>query len=353
MKAICRKTFTKKSFLVAGAIVGIYLLVLVAVFAVALARECNGTKSLDTGCYVYELPLASAIVDITNNNDINETDSTNIVIPPNIEENEGNLLRPPARTNFLFVGIDNNNLSDALMAGTFYRDSGEIRLLSIPRDMYTHIPEHRMEQMRADGLRPPSNLKINAVRAFGGRVHGMRYLQEQLSEMLGVHFHYYVEVELDAFRHIVDAIGGVTMHIPKKFYYTDPAQGLVINIPAGYQHLDGQMAEGVVRFRSFPTGDLMRNTTHMEFMTQLIQQILTRESIMNNPLALAKVIMNDVQTNAGIIDIPRYLPYFNNVNADSVKTFTMPGAPVYRNGVSWFIPDAALPEVISQVFYAN
>jgi len=226
--------------------------------------------------------------------------------------------------------------------------------MSVPRDMYTRIPQHRLEEMRADGLRPPQSLKINAVRAFGGRAHGVRYLKDQLGEMLGVEFHYYVEVELAAFRRIVDAIGGVTMYIPQRLRYSDPEQNLFIDIPAGLQHLNGNMAEGVVRFRSFPTGDLMRNNMQMEFMSQLMQQTLTREAIMNDPLALAGVILNDVRTNANILDIARFLPYIGNVDVDNVSTFVMPGSGQYRNGISWFIPNAAeLPDVINEVFYAE
>lgn len=334
----------KKSLIVAGTIAGTYLLIASIVVAAVLALEYSKPPVRPSGQYrEYTAPPDTG------------NDNTAILqVPPQTTSDRGSLLRPPARTNFLFVGIDNNNLADAIMVGTFYRDSGEIRLMSVPRDMYTHIPPHRLQQMQADGLRPPATLKINAIRAFGGRTHGLRYLEEQLGEMLGVQFHYHVEVELAAFRRIVDAIGGVTMYIPHRFRYSDPDQGLLIDIPAGYQHLDGHMAEGVVRFRSFPTGDLMRNTMQMEFMSQLIRQAATRDAVMNDPLALARIVLSDVRTNASVVELARYVPYISRISADSVQTFTMPGSGQYRNGISWFIPDASvLPEVIAQVFYAN
>jgi len=322
-----------------------YLLIATFVIAIVLARGYNEPKSLAGGHY----PIVWDSQPISTNNNF-----ATIPPPSRTKNDNSTLLRPPARTNFLFIGVDHNNLADAIMAGTFYRDNGEIRLMSIPRDMYTYIPQPRLQQMQADGLNPPSTLKINAVRAFGGRAHGVRYLEEQLGEMLGVEFHYYVEVELDAFSRIVDTIGGVTMYIPRRLWYSDPEQGLIIDIPAGHQHLDGQMAENVVRFRSFPTGDLMRNNMQMEFMSQLFKQALTRDAIMNDPLALARVVVNDVRTNAGLADLAKYVPYINRISEDSIQTFTLPGAGEYRNGTSWFIPDAsALPDVVTQVFYAN
>jgi len=199
----------------------------------------------------------------------------------------------------------------------------------------------------------PSPIKINEVRAFAGRENGIVHLKEQLGEMLGVNFHYYVEVELSAFRRIVDAIGGVEMYIPKPFIYDDPTQNLSINIPAGLQKLNGAMAEGVVRFRSFPTADLARNNMQLEFMTQLIRQALARDAIMNDPLELINVILNDVRSNIGL-DAIKYVPYVGGVSGDNIVTFTMPGGEARIRGVSWFMPDAKkLPSVINQVFYAD
>ena len=338
------KKFRTKFLLVSGTIAGVYLFLAVAVTVVLVAREDNTRPpSLVDN---FQPAVFVDPIDISQSNEPEEQ-------PEILEEydDQGGFLRPSPRTNFLFVGLDNNLLTDAIMAGVFYRDTGQIKLMSIPRDTFTRIPEHRLEQMRADGLRPPATLKINAMRAFGGSTYGIYYLKAQLGEMLGVQFHYYVEVELAAFRHIVDAIGGVEMYIPRHLFYEDPYQNLLINIPPGMQHLDGQMAEGVVRFRSFPTGDLMRNEMQMEFMSQMMRQILTREAIMNNPLTLFNTILTNVNTNVGF-DVLRYLPYIGNISACGITTYTLPGAPANINGISWFMPDAELlPAVVNDVFY--
>lgn len=334
----------KKSWVVAGTIVGTYLFIATIVVAIVLAREYNEPKTW----------IGSHYPTVSESSPANDDFITMPLPQYEKADSKGSLLRPPARTNFLFIGVDHNNLADAIMVGTFYRDNGEIKLMSIPRDMYTHIPDARLQQMKSDGLNPPSSLKINAVRAFGGRNHGIKYLKEQLGEMLGVQFHYYIEVDLDAFSRIVDTIGGVTMYIPRRLWYSDPEQGLTIDIPAGHQHLDGEMAENVVRFRSFPTGDLMRNNIQMEFMSQLFKQTLTRDAIMKDPLALARVILSDVRTNANPMDLAKYVPYISRISEDSIQTFILPGNGEYRNGISWFIPNvSALPEVVTQVFYAN
>lgn len=270
------------------------------------------------------------------------------------DEYSGNLIRPPLITNFLFVGLDNNQLADAIMVGSFHRESGQVNLMSVPRDMYTVLPEHRLNAMREDGLKPPQILKINAIRAFGGKKHGMKHLKAQLSEMLGVSFHHYVEADLTAFKGIVDAIGGVTMYIPRDMYYTDPVQGLTINIPKGEHHLNGAMAEHVVRYRSYPTGDLMRNNIQMEFMATLLKQALTKDAILNDPMALATTILSQVRTSASVIEMARYLPYISKLKPEKIESFTMPGNGEYIDGVSWFIPsEDKLQEVVNKVFMAH
>jgi len=268
------------------------------------------------------------------------------------EPDEGGFLRPPARTNFLIAGLDEQNLTDTIIVGSFYRDTGDINIMSVPRDMYTRLPDHRLEQMRAEGLNPPSVMKVNALRAFGGR-YGIYYLKQQVGEMLGVEFHYYIEMDLVAFRFIVDAVDGVYVNVPVHMNYNPPDQDLVINLSPGWQRLDGAAAEGFIRFRNFPTGDLGRNQSQMEFMTQIIAQVLTREAIMSDPIAMTNIVLNYVRSNVGLNAI-RYVRYIENITGDSVTTFVMPGHAAYVGGVSWFVPDSRrVPDVVNQIFYAD
>ena len=266
---------------------------------------------------------------------------------------------PPARTHFLLAGLDEEPgqpaRTDALMAGVFYRETGEIRLMSIPRDTFTHLPPARLEQMRARGLNPPSMMRINELRAFGGSQHGPYFLTAQLGEMLGIYFRYYVEVTLPAFRRLVDIIGGVYIEIPIHLQYHDPDRDLTIDVPAGRHRANGAMAEGLVRFRGynlFPNDDFGRNAVHMQFMTQVLRQMLSREAIMGDPLALVRTVLSEVSTNFGLNSARRYLPYIERITSDRISTHTLPGGVGYVHGRSYFMPDAArLPGFIREVFF--
>jgi len=334
----------KRFFLVAGSIAVVALFLAVGVTAVLLALDDGGRPP------VVDLPERP-----TEEDENEGFFAIEINRPEEEEDDDGTLFRPPARTNVLFIGLDDNLLADAIMVGTFYRDSGDIHLMSIPRDMFVRIPQHRIDQMRADGFSPPRTLRITEMRPHGGVLHGIYYLKAQIEEMLGVDFHFYVEVRMEAFRAIVDAIDGVYMTIPRRLFYTDPTANppLIIDVPAGHRRLCGNLAEGVVRYRQWPMGDLTRNEMQMEFMTQLIRQATTREALLNDPMEMIRIFLNYVRTDAGLYAV-RYIPFIPNVNADSVKTFKMPGSLGYVGVRNYFFPDTALlPATISEVFFAE
>jgi anionic cell wall polymer biosynthesis LytR-Cps2A-Psr (LCP) family protein len=176
---------------------------------------------------------------------------------------------------------------------------------------------------------------------------------EQLGEMLGIGFDYYAEIELPAFPKIVDILGGVWIDVPYQLVYHDPDQDLNINIQAGMQLLNGQQAEGLVRFRSYPSGDLGRNAVQMEFIKQLLRQALTKEAVMRDPLGIINVVLSDVRHTVGA-DALRYLPYINDIKTENIRTYTMPGEGKYIGDVSYFVADEnRLADIIHEVFYSN
>jgi len=345
------KALIKKSLLIAGAI-SCAALVLATIGVITLLIVDGRSSPPGPGGFVLQTPSPAAQDDETGSDESSAATQDENAAPPEPDTDTGSFLRPPARTNFLIVGLDEQNLTDTIIVGSFYRDTGNINMMSVPRDMYTSLPAHRLEQMRAEGLNPRPTMKINALRASGGR-NGIYYLKHQLGEMLGVEFHYYLEMDFAAFRAVVDAVGGVYINVPVHMQYNPPDQDLVIDLAPGWQRLNGAAAEGFVRFRNFPTADLGRNQSQMEFMTQIISQVLTREAIMNEPLTMINIVINYINSNIGLNAI-RYVDYIGNISNDNITTFIMPGRAAYVGGVSWFLPDSQrVPDVVNQIFYAD
>ena len=110
--------------------------------------------------------------------------------------------------------------------------------------------------------------KINYAYNLGG----MDQMRETVSDALGIPVDFTVEVNLKAFVKLVDEIGGVDFEVPLNMNYDDPYQDLHIHLKKGMQHLDGQNALKVVRFRhnndgsGYGTEDIGRIGTQQAFL---------------------------------------------------------------------------------------
>jgi LCP family protein required for cell wall assembly len=275
--------------------------------------------------------------------------------PPVIEPNDdGTRLRPATRTNFLLMGIDHGSLADAIMVGTFYRDTGDIHIMSVPRDTHVVFSDARLAQLRQQGLNLPQQLKMSELRSRGGGVWGPQLVKQQVSEMMGVHFHYYVEVRIPAFRRIVDAIGGVYFNVPRRLFYQDlyNTPPTLIDVPAGHRRLTGVQAEGLVRYRGYSNADLGRNAVQKDFMVALLQQLMTRDALLNDPWELIRIVLDDTSSNMTLLNMGRYLLYLPPLRPlGEIRTFTMPGEAAWRNDVSVFLPNLnLLHDVANEVF---
>ncbi len=69
-----------------------------------------------------------------------------------------------------------------------------------------------------------------------------------VSDLVGYPIDFYINIDLDGFVELVDAVGGVDFNVPIDMEYEDFTQDLYISFEAGMRHLDGQAAMEVCRF---------------------------------------------------------------------------------------------------------
>ena len=167
------------------------------------------------------------------------------------------------------------NLTDTIMIAEYDPQKQQASMLSIPRD--TFIGYNKSQATAWD--------KINAVYQTGAE----NSLKE-VNELTGLDIKYYLKVDTQAFKALVDAIGGVTFDVPIDMKYDSNRQNLHINLKAGVQKLDGDKAEQVVRFRhnndgsTYPSEygieDYGRMKTQRNFLKALAKQTLKVENIL-------------------------------------------------------------------------
>jgi len=219
------------------------------------------------------------------------------------------------------------NLTDTIIIGAYDPKEQQASILSIPRD--TYIGENKYAAEAWD--------KMNAVYQ-----RGPEQALKEVNELTGLNIRYYLKVDTEAFKELVDAIGGVTFDVPIDMKYDDRKQNLHINLKAGVQLLDGDKAEQLVRFRhnndgstySYEYGieDMGRMKTQRNFLKALAQQTLKVENILkiNNFL---EILEKYVETNIDFNSIKDYIPYIVEFDVDDLKTEHLPGQSELVNGL--------------------
>jgi len=232
----------------------------------------------------------------------------------------------PSKTVFAIYGVDKGEaLSDVIIVASFDKIKNTINTISIPRDTYVEMSENNRKELKEKGRNVPSGgMKINAVHSFAGK-YGNEYLSRQLEEMLGIHIDYYFEVNLEAFNKIVDTVGGIEIDVPTNMYYRDPTQNLYINIKKGPQVMDGETAQGFVRFRQYFTGDIQRIEMQKLFLQALMRKITNTETFLSNLPELVEIFIENTETNMTIRDAVEYAPYIKNISLEKLTMETLPG----------------------------
>jgi len=174
------------------------------------------------------------------------------------------------RTNILLIGKDSAaGLTDTIMIASYYHETGEIATVNIPRDFW---------------VRPSSlwGVKVNAVHPFAesqyGAGQGGKILSEFLSGELAIPIHYWLMVNFDGLKSVIDEIGGIEVDVDKYLidcqYPTDNYSGYMRPCPeftVGKKQMDGRTALIYSRSR-YSTSDFDRSRRQ----SKVVEAILTK-----------------------------------------------------------------------------
>ena len=192
------------------------------------------------------------------------------------------------------------------------------------------------------------NHKINA--AFGAG--GAEKLAEVIGGQLGIPVDFTVSVDLQGFEALVNAIDGVDFNVPISMNYDDPYQDLHIHFNAGMQHLTGEEAMEVVRFRhnndgsGYGSEDIGRMQTQQAFLKAVAQQTLTPANL-DKLDDLVKIFQEYVETDLTLGNLLWLGKEAISMGTENITFSTLPGE---WNSSDYFVhldPEATL-EVVNQ-----
>ena len=239
----------------------------------------------------------------------------------------------------LIVGKDKaSGLADVIMLASFNKSTGKACILQIPRDTYADYGG--------------SYFKINgALRALGEE--GMCQF---LSEAMAIEIDGYISLELEGFRALVDAIGGVEMNVERALKYSDPYQNLYIDLPAGNQVLDGKQAEMLVRYRSgYARGDLDRLDVQKKFLAAFFVS-LKKKITPFNIYSVASSTLPYLKTNISAGELVSLGISIISVDNGDISIATLPGEDSISSisGGSFYVASApSSAELLEKYFFAE
>jgi LCP family protein required for cell wall assembly len=138
-------------------------------------------------------------------------------VPTSELTNEGD-----SRINILLLGIggpghDGSNLTDTILLASVDPINNKAVLLSIPRDLWVHIPNNGTQKINAAYADAVDESKSKTP--AGQETDGINELDKTLQPVLdGVKIHYHVLLDFSAFKQMVDALGGVSVNVPETLY---------------------------------------------------------------------------------------------------------------------------------------
>jgi polyisoprenyl-teichoic acid--peptidoglycan teichoic acid transferase len=199
----------------------------------------------------------------------------------------------------LMLGVDerkgDKGRSDTMIVLTVNPNKNSVKMLSIPRDTRTEIIGKGKED------------KINHAYAFGGVEMAMNTVEN----FLDIPIDYYMKINMEGFKDIVDAVGGVTVNNDLDF----TSDG--VHFAEGTLTLNGEDALKFSRMRyEDPRGDFGRQFRQRQIIQGVIREGASVSSITNFS-SIFTALSSNIKTNLTfdeMVDIQKnYKDASNNI----------------------------------------
>ena len=254
------------------------------------------------------------------------------VLPPDIQN-------PPVDSKSLGYLPQINSfdgLSDVMLLIKFDPETNKIVMLSVPRDTRTEIEGHGMK-------------KINAANVEGGPALTAKTVSNLLG---GVGVDRYIRINVLGVSKLIEALGGVNIYVPKDMKYRDDSQHLYINLKAGQQHLNGEQALQLLRYRHDELGDIGRIQRQQMVLRALIEQSLNPTTI-TRLRDILNVVKENIDTNLSVEELIALVGFGSKTSRSNMQMLMLPGrfSENREFDASYWVPDGrAIGKLVSQHF---
>ncbi len=242
--------------------------------------------------------------------------------------NKGDIKQVNDITNFLVLGVDERfeggpSLTDTIMIVSYNHKTKSTVIISLPRDLWVQIPAFNNVSSYYT--------KINSVYSLGDEYGykasedadiggGAGLLAKVIEDHIGVPIQYYVKINFDGFRELIDIVDGVDIYVEQSFTdYQYPREGYanapeemrneVVSFQQGWQHMDGETALKYARSRHAlgPEGsDFARAKRQQKVILALKDKLISNNTIfsLDRLRNIYLTLSNKFDTNVSVTELP-------------------------------------------------
>lgn len=217
------------------------------------------------------------------------------------------------------------NLTDSIMVISYDPTTKSGFILSIPRDLWVHVPSMGHQKINAAG-------DVKSFKEPGYPSGSMGLLQKIVEKDLGIPIDYEALINYAAFKNAVDTVGGISIDIkspdPRGLYdaYTH------LKLPNGMVNLTGEEALNLARARGdnvagdisygFPDSDFTRTMYQREMLKALFKKALS-VGVLSNPLKISSLFSSfssNVQTDLTLGDVMSLVRLTDGLNLSKLHS---------------------------------
>ncbi len=300
-----------------------------------ITDECDVTPSGSPGPSGTPDPSADPVASPTPEPSPIGTQVPDVTIPP---------WDGKTRLNILLIGADEQeggHNTDTLIVVSIDPVTKQVAMFSLPRDtINVPIPPGPARNVWGRAYANKinaffvNNRKRGDLWAGNDRTRGYNALKSVLGELYDLDIRYFVEVNFDGFRNVVDAVGGVTVNVQMPVVddrfpgSTGRAQRLYI--PSGIQHMDGEQALRYARSRN-TSSDFDRGARQQRLLLSLRAQADPQNLIPRLP-ELIDALKSAIRTDVPLDQIDELLGLASEVDTANIRSFVF-APPLYQQEV--------------------
>ena len=244
------------------------------------------------------------------------------------------------RLNILLIGADEQrggHNTDTLITVSIDPVTKQVAMFSLPRDTVdVPVPAGPARSLWGSAYRNKinsffiNNRRRSDVWPGNDRTRGYNALKAVVGELYGLDIKYFVEVNFDGFRKVVDAVGGVTVNVQipvsDDAFPTVTGRTTRLYIPSGLQHMDGAQALRYARSRK-TSSDFDRAARQQRLLLSLREQADPQELIPRLP-QLIDALKQTVRTDIPISQLDELLGLASSVDTTNIRSYVF-SPPLY------------------------